>query len=60
MPKRKQGDKKTEIGETEIVPARARYQRWGKGSPEELWTCLENVYPGLFPLNYDSPSRMKS
>lgn len=57
MPERKQGDKKTEIEETEIVLARARYQRSGvgEGSPEELWTSLENVCPGLSLLTTTAP-----
>lgn len=44
----KTGRQENRDRETEIV--RARYQRWGKGSPEEPWISLENVCPGLSPL----------
>lgn len=48
--KKKTGRQENRDRVTEIVRARARYQRWGKGSPEEPWISLENVYPGQSPL----------
>lgn len=48
--KKKTGRQENRDRVTEIVRARAGYQRWGKGSPEEPWISFENVCPGLSPL----------